>query len=473
MLDFTGSSPSAPEVFGPPPPNAAAPHGSASSRCAARDKQRDTFADQLDASLARSEDSRGARPADDAEASASPHDATAAPSEAGDAAADVSQTSISDDAEENIIVAAALDATMPQQYDNVAPMPTDVIALPVALDLATSATETDEDTSQMPDEIVEALPSDDATPVGIVATKPQPPTAAAKKADTGVAQQRLVTANLVPADDLATTPETTSNASQTQPTEMGEAPIEIGEPTAAAAAAATTSTGSFAAPEPESRTQATGAIAIETAFDQRPDDQREPSSDTDAKAGTSRATMDQREAPQGAKAQLASAFDLHVANADARSIPTMGQGAMASHRLAQFEAAANALETAGFTHTPAADTPERIVQSLRMQFQRGGGDAIVHIKPEHLGPLTISLRVENGTVSARVIADNPVAAEWLQANEHTLRDGLKANGLQLDRLVINRDQDPSSRTPHRESPESRRGQHRRFDARQSTFAVTV
>jgi flagellar hook-length control protein FliK len=132
-----------------------------------------------------------------------------------------------------------------------------------------------------------------------------------------------------------------------------------------------------------------------------------------------------------------------------------------------------AFETPHLREAPAADTTDRLVQSLRMQFQRGGGDAVVHIRPEHLGPLTVSVRVENGVVSARVHADNPLVVEWLQSNEQTLREGLRSSGLHLDRLVIHRDDDPSARTPQREDARGRRDQRRRQDSAQSTFEITV
>ena len=85
--------------------------------------------------------------------------------------------------------------------------------------------------------------------------------------------------------------------------------------------------------------------------------------------------------------------------------------------------------------------------------------------------LTVSLKVEQGTVHARVTADNPVVAEWLQANEQSLREGLKSNGLELERLVVSRDPDPSGRTPQREEQQAQREQRRRFNQRQSTFEI--
>lgn len=120
---------------------------------------------------------------------------------------------------------------------------------------------------------------------------------------------------------------------------------------------------------------------------------------------------------------------------------------------------------------PDADTMDRLVQSLRLQFYRGGGEAVVHIRPEHLGPLKVSLRVERGLVTARVNADNPAVAEWLQANEQTLREAMQANGLSLERLIVDRD-GQQGQTPHRDRPSSRR-ESRHGERGESTFEITV
>jgi hypothetical protein len=119
-----------------------------------------------------------------------------------------------------------------------------------------------------------------------------------------------------------------------------------------------------------------------------------------------------------------------------------------------------------------AETSESIIQSLRMQYQRGGGDAIVHIKPEHLGPVTVSMRVENGAVTAVIDADNPAVAEWLRANEHVLRDGLASSGLHLERFTVKRDgQSPDESRKHWRPPDP--PQRRRSLQPQSTFEITV
>jgi flagellar hook-length control protein FliK len=122
---------------------------------------------------------------------------------------------------------------------------------------------------------------------------------------------------------------------------------------------------------------------------------------------------------------------------------------------------------------PDSDTPQRLVHSLRMQFLRGGGDAVVQLRPEHLGPVTVSLRVEDGNVEARITAANPVVAEWLEAHHETLREGLQANGLTLDRLMVDRDgRSPDRRGDRREEPR-RQQRFRPASEAQSTFELTI
>jgi flagellar hook-length control protein FliK len=119
------------------------------------------------------------------------------------------------------------------------------------------------------------------------------------------------------------------------------------------------------------------------------------------------------------------------------------------------------------------ETADSIVQSMRMQYQQGGGDAIVHIKPEHLGPVSISLRVENGAVSAVVNADNPEVAEWLRANEHVLREGLASSGLHLERFAVRRDGQTHDDARRSWKPPLAPERRRRALHPQSTFEVTV
>ena len=124
--------------------------------------------------------------------------------------------------------------------------------------------------------------------------------------------------------------------------------------------------------------------------------------------------------------------------------------------------------------TPAPDTADRIVQSLKLQVQRGGGDAVLHLQPDHLGPVAISLRVENGSVSAVITAEHPGVAEWLQSNQQSLRDGLQESGLHLERFVVQRDgQSPSDRQRREWAESRRRDFRRRLPQTDSTFEISV
>src|SRR5262249_38509338 len=53
-----------------------------------------------------------------------------------------------------------------------------------------------------------------------------------------------------------------------------------------------------------------------------------------------------------------------------------------------------------------------IVQSMRLQMHDGVGTAVVHLEPEYLGAVSISLRVENGVVTASLHAENPQVRAW-------------------------------------------------------------
>jgi flagellar hook-length control protein FliK len=95
------------------------------------------------------------------------------------------------------------------------------------------------------------------------------------------------------------------------------------------------------------------------------------------------------------------------------------------------------------------DLTLQIVQSLRLQFRDGIGEAVLKLKPEHLGSVAISLRVENGGLKANVQADLPAVRQWLESQQDTLRSALAEHGLRLDRFDVEPDGQRQS------SPESR------------------
>jgi flagellar hook-length control protein FliK len=106
---------------------------------------------------------------------------------------------------------------------------------------------------------------------------------------------------------------------------------------------------------------------------------------------------------------------------------------------------------------PDRDVAMQVVQSMRLQFRDGIGEAVLKLKPDHLGTVSISLRIENGAVSASVHAGVAEVRQWLESNQSMLRDSLAEQGLRLERFVVESDE-----KRHASSDESAdRGQSRR------------
>ena len=74
-------------------------------------------------------------------------------------------------------------------------------------------------------------------------------------------------------------------------------------------------------------------------------------------------------------------------------------------------AAASALDRDG------ASVSAQVLESIRLQWAKGGGDAQMTLQPGYLGGLSVSLRVDKDVVTASVVAESPAVREWLRANE--------------------------------------------------------
>jgi flagellar hook-length control protein FliK len=125
-----------------------------------------------------------------------------------------------------------------------------------------------------------------------------------------------------------------------------------------------------------------------------------------------------------------------------------------------------------------ASTAMQIVQAMRMQWSRGVGEAHITLEPQHFGRVSVSLRVEDGRVVARLQAETPIVREWLQTNQASLRQSLAEQHLTLHRLEIT---EPSTEARHDEPRESGSGEARerqtprrpRRDETGETFDVVV
>lgn len=112
-----------------------------------------------------------------------------------------------------------------------------------------------------------------------------------------------------------------------------------------------------------------------------------------------------------------------------------------------------------------AQVTDQIVQTLRMQWAQGGGDATIELNPNALGKVRIQVRVDRGVVSASVQAETPLVREWVASHRDELRENLAQQGLRLDKLVVaettkeppTRDGARDPRQGPRESSRQRRG----------------
>jgi flagellar hook-length control protein FliK len=148
---------------------------------------------------------------------------------------------------------------------------------------------------------------------------------------------------------------------------------------------------------------------------------------------------------------------------------------------AQNDARVSGLLAASGVNLPAStsalpnerDVTVQIVQSMRMQFRDGIGEAVLRLKPEHLGAVSISLRVENGGLKANVQADMPAVRQWLESQQDTLRSALAEHGLRLDRFDVEPDAQRQQADDEGRREQSRKRQLQKREAEQPVFEVVV
>jgi flagellar hook-length control protein FliK len=117
------------------------------------------------------------------------------------------------------------------------------------------------------------------------------------------------------------------------------------------------------------------------------------------------------------------------------------------------------------------DNLDELVQTMRVMVRGKVSEATVRLRPEHLGDVSVAVRVDGKVVTATVIAESAGVREWLQQHEETLRAGLQQQGLTLDRLIVQREARQEQREqPH---PEARKSRARRGPGPQPRFEVTA
>ncbi|MCL2236288.1 MAG: flagellar hook-length control protein FliK [Defluviitaleaceae bacterium] len=80
---------------------------------------------------------------------------------------------------------------------------------------------------------------------------------------------------------------------------------------------------------------------------------------------------------------------------------------------------------------------DQIVQQVRFVSGQGMAEMKIHLKPEHLGDLTMRVATINGIVTAQFIADNQRVKELIEAGFNDLRDSLEEAGITVSDIEVN------------------------------------
>jgi flagellar hook-length control protein FliK len=149
--------------------------------------------------------------------------------------------------------------------------------------------------------------------------------------------------------------------------------------------------------------------------------------------------------------------------ASAAQVPTLtGPATPADTLLRAIDAPAAArLEQALSAADPDVRNVQAMVRTVRL-FTAGSGasEARLTLEPEHLGPVALTVRIDQGSVSAHFRAETPAAHRWIETHQQELRSGLREQGLEVKEVVVTTD--PDGRRDGRQDPKpSRQGLKRR------------
>ena len=125
-------------------------------------------------------------------------------------------------------------------------------------------------------------------------------------------------------------------------------------------------------------------------------------------------------------------------------------------------------ESAILTTAPQDEQGAQIVRSMRLQWRGANGEATLRLQPDHLGNVFVSVKVEQGTVSATVRAETPAAQQWIQQHQQQLRDALDAQGLRVGQFhVTSNPDDRPRRDQEQDQPQDASGRRPRARARRT------
>jgi flagellar hook-length control protein FliK len=128
------------------------------------------------------------------------------------------------------------------------------------------------------------------------------------------------------------------------------------------------------------------------------------------------------------------------------------------------DAHASTMSSTIVTTAPPDEQAAQIVRSMRLQWRGSVGEAQLRLTPEHLGQVLVSVKVDQGSVTATMHAETPAAQQWIQQHQQQLRDALDAQGLRVAQLQVTTDPEDRPRRDHsgeREKPRGRAQTHAR------------
>jgi flagellar hook-length control protein FliK len=118
-----------------------------------------------------------------------------------------------------------------------------------------------------------------------------------------------------------------------------------------------------------------------------------------------------------------------------------------------------------------ATVDEQVIRGIQLQMRDGGGEARIHLRPEHLGDVVVEMRVERDGVVATLRADTPAVRGWLATHQDDLRAGLADVGLHLERLTVSDREAPQDQRRDPAQDEAPRRRRREQPAASGRFEI--
>jgi flagellar hook-length control protein FliK len=82
---------------------------------------------------------------------------------------------------------------------------------------------------------------------------------------------------------------------------------------------------------------------------------------------------------------------------------------------------------------------EQLVKAVRIHVRDGIGEARLTLRPEHMGEVSVQLKIDKDRVSATLLVERSDVRAQIEGQGAALRAGLEAQGLKLEEFVVRED----------------------------------